>query len=83
VLFEERRVLLRQKLRRLRSSFARQLDVPPYIIFHDTTLDSIVENMPTTRQGLLACYGIGPKKLSDFGEEILDVIAQHRADPDR
>ena len=79
-MFEERRGFLREMLRQLRLSFARRLHVAPFLIFHDTTLDSIVENMPTTREDLLDCYGMGPKNVASFGRPILEVIAHYRAD---
>jgi ATP-dependent DNA helicase RecQ len=48
--------------------------VPPYVIFHDTTLRDMVERRPRTVDDLHQVYGVGAKKAADFGDAFLDAI---------
>lgn len=49
----------------------------PYRIFNDRTIDEIVERRPKTRASLLSVYGIGPRKLEEFGDDILTMIIEN------
>jgi len=61
-------------LRSLRLRLARERGVPPYVIFHDTTLRELARVKPTTLEALRHIYGIGAKKADDLGEALLGVI---------
>jgi ATP-dependent DNA helicase RecQ len=61
-------------LRQLRQRLARERGVPPYVIFHDTTLREMAERRPSTLDDLHDIYGIGAKKAADFGDAFLDAI---------
>ena len=61
-------------LREVRLRLARERGVPPYVIFHDTTLRDMVERRPKTLEDLHDVYGVGAKKASDFGDAFLDAI---------
>jgi ATP-dependent DNA helicase RecQ len=61
-------------LREVRLRLARERGVPPYVIFHDTTLHDMVERLPKTLDDLHAVYGVGVKKAADFGDAFLDAI---------
>src|SRR6185436_10354137 len=65
-------------LRDVRLSLARARGVPPYVIFHDTTLRDMVEKRPKTIDDLHAIYGVGAKKAADFGDAFLDAIRTFR-----
>ena len=65
-------LLIRLKARRL--SMAREMNVPPYVIFDDKTLRGIAASAPTTREQLLQIRGMGEYKAARFGEEILSVV---------
>jgi ATP-dependent DNA helicase RecQ len=52
--------------------------VPPYVIFHDTTLRQMADQRPRTIEDLHSVYGIGAKKAADFGDAFLDAIRTHR-----
>src|SRR5262249_55587626 len=69
VLFEE--------LRRLRRDLARDQAVPPYVIFSDATLRELARRRPSTRERLRAVYGVGDKKLRDWGDLFLEAIVAH------
>ena len=62
------------KLREVRTRIARERGVPPYVIFHDTTLQQMAERRPSTVDDLRDIYGVGTKKAADFGDEFLDAI---------
>lgn len=63
-------------LRLWRSAKAQGLGLPSYCVFHDKDLRSIAEANPKTLDELTKISGIGPKKLSDYGTEILNVLAE-------
>jgi ATP-dependent DNA helicase RecQ len=65
-------------LREVRLKIARQRGVPPYVIFHDTTLREMAERRPRTFDDLHDIYGVGAKKAADFGDAFLDAIRTFR-----
>ena len=65
-------------LRDVRLRLARDRGVPPYVIFHDTTLRDMVERRPRTIDDLRQVYGVGAKKAADFGDAFLDAIRTFR-----
>jgi ATP-dependent DNA helicase RecQ len=65
-----------EQLRALRLQLARARGVPPYVIFHDTTLRELAQARPTTPEQLLEVAGIGERKAAVYGEAVLEVIAQ-------
>ncbi|WP_207680175.1 DNA helicase RecQ [Desulfonema magnum] len=70
-------MLLWEGLRDVRLEIAKQKDVPPYVIFHDTTLRELVLYLPRSLEEMRRIYGIGRKKLELYGEAFLEVIQQH------
>jgi len=62
------------RLREVRTRIARERGVPPYVIFHDTTLKQMAERRPQTLDDLHDIYGVGAKKAADFGDAFLDAI---------
>jgi ATP-dependent DNA helicase RecQ len=65
-------------LREVRLRIARERGVPPYVIFHDTTLRHMAERRPATMDDLHDIYGVGAKKAADFGDDFLDAIRHFR-----
>ncbi len=63
-----------EALRQLRRELSRELNVPPYVIFHDRTLEAMVRQRPATRAAMMEIPGIGSHKLERFGERFLAVI---------
>src|SRR5262249_40524528 len=61
-------------LREVRLRLARERGVPPYVIFHDTTLRDMAQRRPQTMAELHEVYGGGAKKATDFGDRFLAVI---------
>jgi len=64
-----------ERLRAMRMQVARKRGVPPYVIFHDTTLREIARTKPTTLEALRHVYGVGDRKAADLGELILSLTA--------
>jgi ATP-dependent DNA helicase RecQ len=67
-----------EALRALRVELARARGVPPYVIFHDTTLRELARLKPTTIEALYGVTGIGARKAEQFGQAVLDVIDGRR-----
>jgi ATP-dependent DNA helicase RecQ len=65
-------------LREVRLRIARERGVPPYVIFHDTTLRDMADRRPRTIDDLHGIYGVGAKKAADFGDAFLDAIRTYR-----
>ena len=63
-------------LRALRRELAQEAGVPPYVIFHDSTLRAIAEARPSSLSKLGSLPGVGAKKLEAYGEQFLRVIAE-------
>jgi ATP-dependent DNA helicase RecQ len=66
-----------EALRQLRRTIAKELAVPPFVVFSDATLDELARLRPTTPAGFLRVKGVGQKKLESFGERFLAAIAQY------
>ena len=62
------------RLRAVRLQVARARGVPPYVIFHDTTLREMARLRPTTVEALHGIRGVGARKAEDLGETFLAAI---------
>jgi ATP-dependent DNA helicase RecQ len=65
-------------LRDVRLRLARERGVPPYVIFHDRSLQEMADRRPRTIADLHEIYGVGAKKAADFGDAFLDAIREFR-----
>ena len=65
-------------LKQWRLDTAREAQIPPFMIFTDATLLSVVEAMPASENELLDISGIGPAKLEQYGDDLLDVLEDYR-----
>jgi ATP-dependent DNA helicase RecQ len=70
-----------ERLRQVRLELARARRVPPYVIFHDTTLREMARHKPTTTGELLSLAGVGVRKAENFGRAFLEAILEARSDP--
>ena len=66
-----------ERLRAVRLETARQRGVPPYVIFHDSTLREMARLRPTSIAALRSVKGIGARKADDLGELFLATIRAH------
>ncbi len=65
-----------EALRRWRAAEARTAGVPAYIVFSDTTLIALAEELPTSEAELLQINGVGPVKVERYGAGVLETLAQ-------
>ncbi|MEY4721375.1 MAG: helicase RecQ [Pseudomonadota bacterium] len=63
-------------LRALRRELAVEAGVPPYVIFHDSTLREMAQRRPASLAALGEIGGVGQRKLEAHGEAFLSVIRQ-------
>ncbi|BAV66028.1 DNA helicase RecQ [Sphingobium cloacae] len=63
-----------EALRACRRELAQEAGVPPYVIFHDSTLREMAEQRPTTLAELGHISGIGQRKLDAWGDAFLAAI---------
>ena len=64
-----------ERLRAWRTGVAKELGMPPYVIFHDATLRQIAAAQPATLASLASVNGVGETKLARYGQPILDLLA--------
>lgn len=69
--------LLWESLRALRLSLAEKAGMPPYVIFHDATLQEMLKVRPTTKSQLSEIMGVGEQKLARYGDVFLKEIARY------
>ena len=61
-------------LKAKRTELAREQGVPPYLIFHDSTLLEILNRRPTNLDEMSQISGVGQAKLARYGEAFLEVL---------
>ncbi|MCD7740422.1 MAG: DNA helicase RecQ [Candidatus Gastranaerophilales bacterium] len=66
--------ILFKKLKALRLELAKAENMPPYIIFHDKTLQEMVYRKPKNIQELGKISGVGEHKLNKYGSVFLNAI---------
>jgi ATP-dependent DNA helicase RecQ len=65
-----------ERLRAWRTGVAKELGMPPYVIFHDSTLREIAASPPSTLAELSRVNGVGETKLERYGQQILELLAE-------
>ncbi len=61
-------------LRECRQSLALEHNVPPYVIFHDSTLRQMLSDRPVDAEAFLQLSGVGQTKLERYGDAFMAVI---------
>ncbi len=65
-------------LKDLRKKVAKKLNLPPYVIFQDPSLEAMATTYPVTLEELQKLPGVGAGgKAKRYGEEFLDLIKRH------
>ncbi|MDR1698296.1 MAG: HRDC domain-containing protein, partial [Prevotellaceae bacterium] len=64
-------------LKDLRKKLSKKLDLPPFVIFQDPSLEAMATTYPVTMEELQNIPGVGAGKAKRFGEEFLEVIKMH------
>ncbi|MCA1828549.1 MAG: ATP-dependent DNA helicase [Myxococcales bacterium] len=67
-----------EKLRALRTELARELRMPPYVIFHDSTLRALAGELPHDERTFLAVKGAGPSRWQRYGERVVAITGAAR-----
>ncbi|MDX2425043.1 MAG: DNA helicase RecQ [Cycloclasticus sp.] len=66
-----------EALRALRTQLADEAGVPPYVIFHDVTLQEMVKKRPNTTADMRYISGVGDQKINRYGQQFLAEIAKY------
>lgn len=74
---DEADAALFEALRRKRTEIARELSIPPYVVFADTTLVGFATLRPMSHDAMLDVSGVGQTKLERYGDAFLDIIRTH------
>ena len=67
-----------EALRAHRLALARDLGIAPYRIATDRSLRELCLLKPRNDEELLMVHGIGPSKVEEFGEGLIEVIDEYR-----
>jgi ATP-dependent DNA helicase RecQ len=62
-------------LREVRRKLAAEMSVPPYVIFHDSTLREIAAAKPANLDELSRIQGVGAAKLQRYGQAMLAALS--------
>jgi len=65
-----------EALKALRKQLANEYSIPPFTVFHDSTMKEMISQCPKNRDELLNISGVGLSKLDKYGEQFLAIIAQ-------
>ncbi|WP_372965679.1 DNA helicase RecQ [Marinobacter sp.] len=65
-----------EALRACRKALAEKQGVPPYVIFHDTTLFDMLERKPASLDELAEVSGVGAAKLEKYGDIFLQALRE-------
>lgn len=69
-----------QALKNKRMELAKEQGVPPYVIFHDSSLIEMHERRPQSLDEFKTITGVGESKLARYGEIFLELIQSNLAD---
>jgi ATP-dependent DNA helicase RecQ len=64
-------------LKDLRKKLSKRLEVPPFVIFQDPSIEAMATSYPITMEELQNIPGVGAGKAKRYGEEFLKVIKEH------
>jgi ATP-dependent DNA helicase RecQ len=64
-------------LKDLRKKLSKKLEVPPFVIFQDPSLEAMATSYPITIEELQNIPGVGAGKAKRYGEEFLKLIKEH------
>ena len=72
--------VLYSMMKDLRKKLAKKLEVPPYVIFQDPSLEAMATTYPITIEELQNIPGVGSGKARRYGEEFIALIKRHVAE---
>lgn len=68
---------LLKMLKDLRHSVSQKINLPPFVIFNDTSLEDMSLHYPVTYDELKNCQGVGEGKARRYGKEFIKLIAKY------
>lgn len=68
-------------LKRERNRLAQQNRIPPYLVFKNFTLIEMAQQKPHNLQAMRQITGVSEEKLRLYGDQLLQVISKHKANP--
>jgi ATP-dependent exoDNAse (exonuclease V) alpha subunit len=67
-----------EALRNWRFELAQSKEVPPYVIADNKSLEAVAAQKPASEKELLNVSGFGPKRVENYGADILKIVQEHR-----
>ena len=64
-------------LKDLRKKLSKHLQLPPYVIFQDPSMEAMATTYPVTMEELQNIPGVGAGKAKRYGQEFIDLIKRH------
>ncbi|MEK6888065.1 MAG: exodeoxyribonuclease VII large subunit [Candidatus Aenigmatarchaeota archaeon] len=77
IVLEPENKMVFEKLKEWRRSIAFRKNIPPYCIFHDSTLISIANKRPQNKEELKEIKGMSVKSIESYGEDILKIMNKY------
>ncbi len=71
-----------EELRKKRKEIADEQDVPPYVIFPDTTLMEMAFYFPQDEESMMGIYGVGDAKNKKYGSKFLKIVKEYCSEND-
>ncbi|GHT77008.1 ATP-dependent DNA helicase RecQ [Bacteroidia bacterium] len=72
--------VLYSMMKDLRKKLSKKLEVPPYVIFQDPSLEAMATTYPVTIEELQNIPGVGSGKAKRYGSEFVELIKRHVAE---
>jgi ATP-dependent DNA helicase RecQ len=69
-------------LKALRKKIAKEKNLPPYVIFQESSMEEMATTYPTTRDELAEVNGVGQGKVAKFGKPFVELIAKYVTEND-
>lgn len=70
--------ILFERLRLVRKNLANEMEVPPYVIFSNATLNQIAELQPTTHSDFSNISGMDQNKIEKYADDFISIILEHQ-----
>lgn len=64
-------------LKDLRKKISKRLELPPYVIFQDPSIEAMATTYPITMDELQNIIGVGAGKAKRYGQDFIDLIKRH------
>ncbi len=69
--------ILYSMMKDLRKKLSKRLEVPPFVIFQDPSLEAMATTYPVTLEELQNIPGVGAGKAKRYGQEFVTLIRKH------